>query len=70
MSKVVLSLAGVLVPGMADAHTGHGVIDAQNVVAHQLIEPLHAIPLILLGAMIAGCAFLAVRWVRGENNRS
>jgi len=64
VNRIFLALSGVLMPGLAYAHAGHGVIDAQNVAAHQLIEPLHVILWIVLAAGIVGFAFLEVRQKR------
>jgi len=68
MSRIVFILSGMLMPSLAYAHAGHGVIDAQNVAAHQLIEPLHVIPWIVLAAVIVGFAFLAIRQKREKKN--
>ena len=69
MNRIVFILSGLLMPGLAYAHAGHGVINAQNVAAHQLIEPLHIIPWIVLAAVIVGFAFLAIRQKREKNSR-
>jgi hypothetical protein len=46
----------------AFAHPGHGVTDDQSVV-HYIVEPVHSLPLILLGAACAA-GWLVFRAVR------
>ena len=59
----LMSLSGVLSSGAAAfAHPGHGVTDDQSVV-HYVAEPVHSLPLILLGAACAA-GWLVLRAVR------
>jgi hypothetical protein len=46
----------------AIAHPGHGVTDDQSVV-HYVAEPVHSLPLVLLGAACAS-GWLVLRTVR------
>lgn len=61
-------LFGVLPAGAtAFAHPGHGVIDDQSP-AHYVLEPVHALPLLLLAGACAG-AWYAVRALRQRRCR-
>ena len=54
--------------GSAWAHPGHGVTDSQGP-AHYLIEPLHVLPVLLLGLAIGGVWTSTRRW-RSDSDRS
>ena len=59
----LMSLSGVLLSrAAAFAHPGHGVTDDQSVV-HYVAEPVHSLPLVLLGAACAA-GWLVFRTVR------
>ena len=60
-----MSMMGALSSGAAAfAHPGHGMTDDQSVV-HYVAEPVHSLPLILLGAACAA-GWLVLRAVRRQ----
>jgi hypothetical protein len=60
-----MSLCGVLLTcAAAFAHPGHGVTDDQSVV-HYVAEPVHSLPLILLGVACAA-GWLVLRAIRRQ----
>ncbi|MCA9090297.1 MAG: hypothetical protein KDA90_16880 [Planctomycetaceae bacterium] len=63
MRRLVLSLIGLLVPAtLALAHSGHGTTDPASVI-HHVAEPVHILPAIIVGALLAGIA-VVLQWIK------